>query len=106
MGYDATITSLISLLALHVLLDGSVLHLLVPQLVLEEVKSPTLCGVVTFGYVISSGTRSCVSPLPAFLGGYWRLLEFTRVYWSLLEFTTVYRKLLEIHPHFYPMQCW
>ena len=38
MGYGATIMSLISLLALHVLLDVSVLHLLVPQLVLEEVK--------------------------------------------------------------------
>ena len=59
-------------------------------------KSQTLCGVVTFRYVISSGTRSCVSSLPAFFGGYWRLLEFTRVY----------RKLLEIHPHFYLVQCW
>jgi len=72
----------------------------------KEVKPQTLCGGVTFRYFISSGTRSCVSSLPALLGDYWRLLEFTRVYWRLLEFTRVYRKLLEIHPYFYFMQCW
>jgi len=75
MGYGTTIMSLISLLALHVLLDGSVLHLLVPQLVLKEITK----SVVLLHWDMSSAVAPdhVWAPFQLSLevtGDYWRLL--------------------------------